>query len=104
MNLMYNQPKILKFLGRNGVGFCAGLNFREFNFGQIPYIHINPITSQGNQGRCWIQIPKDQASEVCDAIQADTLDTIFDRLNPNLYPVLLNISPSLDRKIQERMK
>jgi len=47
------------FTGRNGVGFCCGVNVTLLNYSEscVSRVMLAPITSQGKLGRCDIDIP-----------------------------------------------
>jgi len=63
------------FLGRNGMGKCAGVQITDFNHKSVGQVRIDPITRQSVKngrpypGRAWIEFPADYAAQVADAIR-----------------------------------
>lgn len=60
--IKFDKPT--KFLGRNGMFDCTGLEI----FLVEDVIYISPITSKGETGRAEIQIPKENVLDVINII------------------------------------
>jgi hypothetical protein len=54
------KKQVTSFLGRNGSFMCKGVTVWPGSTG----IWIEPITSKGQIGRCWIEIPLEDAERV----------------------------------------
>ncbi len=60
-----------KFLGRNGSFKCSGLSLGQFESpfeGERPFIEIRPITSKGQPGKCFIEVPISHMRELINAL------------------------------------
>ena len=85
------ENKSIVFQGRNGVGKCSGVQISEsYNDNAI---RIEPITSKGLIGNCWIEIDKGHITEIVRHLIP--LDKILEAAGDRL-PTLLGLDPCLD--------
>jgi hypothetical protein len=66
MKIKFNEQT--EFLGRNGTFRCAGIEVQECS-ASARTILLCPITSKGIEGRCWIEMPKDDIPALIDALK-----------------------------------
>jgi len=59
-----NWEKNTGYLGRNGSFKCNGLSIYHGN----DEVFLEPITSKGKIGRCYIRIPKDKLKDFVAAL------------------------------------
>ncbi len=56
-DITWPKHQLLTFTGRNGTGYCTGIELMLFESSEMPRVMIAPITSRGAAGRCDIDIP-----------------------------------------------
>lgn len=61
------------FLGRNGEFIAKGIEISAIPAAGYPFIRIYPITSKGNVGRCFIEIPKESIPDLIKFLQDKAL-------------------------------
>ena len=56
--IMFKNPDNMFYLGRNGTGYCKGVEIWAFGTNTKEFI-IQPINSKGDSARCKIEIPRE---------------------------------------------
>lgn len=70
MNIEWPKNEAYIFTGRNGVGFCCGVEVMPLTYGKEPKVMLSPITSYGVVGRCDMMIPIEKIPDLIRALRA----------------------------------
>lgn len=103
------KSKVFQFLGRNSVCKCDGLSVQKLNRAETgeEYAYIAPLTSRGQEGRCWIEVPQSSYNDLVTAIQGNALEKVIARiheLQPSLIPALMKLDTTSDEIIERFLK
>ena len=65
--IKFARPKEMTFHGRNGTGYCSGVEISRFGHEADGECMITPVNSRGVLGNCRIGIPAEALKEIGEA-------------------------------------